>query len=238
MALDSTLKQEDALRIAETERNNRAQEANTRRGQDLVNARSAEANEINKQAARTQAIQTPDGGVMLVDKGTGLARSAVGLDGRPVRQPSAESLQRQRESTEVLGLLDQAEPIITQATGSRIGSLADQAAGAFGGSTPGAQAAAQLKVLEGRLIGLMPKMSGPQSDKDVQLYRDMAGQLGDPTVPAPQKQAALQTLRQLHQKYAQGSQGGPARVANDADYDRLPSGTPFVGPDGVLRRKP
>jgi hypothetical protein len=32
--------------------------------------------------------------------------------------------------------------------------------------------------------------------------------------------------------------GGPARVASDDDYARLPSGTVFVGPDGVERRKP
>jgi hypothetical protein len=32
--------------------------------------------------------------------------------------------------------------------------------------------------------------------------------------------------------------GAPAQVKSDADYDKLPSGTMFKGPDGVLRRKP
>jgi len=32
--------------------------------------------------------------------------------------------------------------------------------------------------------------------------------------------------------------GGVARVASDDDYARLPSGTVFIGPDGVERRKP
>ena len=32
--------------------------------------------------------------------------------------------------------------------------------------------------------------------------------------------------------------GGPARVSSDADYNNLPSGTEFIGPDGVTRRKP
>ncbi len=31
---------------------------------------------------------------------------------------------------------------------------------------------------------------------------------------------------------------GPARVQNDADFARLPSGATFIGPDGVTRRKP
>ena len=33
-------------------------------------------------------------------------------------------------------------------------------------------------------------------------------------------------------------EGGPARVTSDAEYDALPSGTVFVGPDGKTRRKP
>lgn len=32
--------------------------------------------------------------------------------------------------------------------------------------------------------------------------------------------------------------GQPVRIANDADFARLPSGATFVGPDGVTRRKP
>lgn len=32
--------------------------------------------------------------------------------------------------------------------------------------------------------------------------------------------------------------GGPSRVKSDADYDALPSGATFIGPDGKTRRKP
>ena len=35
-----------------------------------------------------------------------------------------------------------------------------------------------------------------------------------------------------------GESGAPAEVKSDADYDKLPSGATFRGPDGVLRRKP
>ena len=48
----------------------------------------------------------------------------------------------------------------------------------------------------------MPKMSGPQSDKDVLLYKEMAGRIGDPTVPASQKIAAMNSINQLQSKYA------------------------------------
>jgi hypothetical protein len=34
------------------------------------------------------------------------------------------------------------------------------------------------------------------------------------------------------------AQGGPVRISSDAEYEALPSGTTFVGPDGKTRRKP
>jgi hypothetical protein len=33
-------------------------------------------------------------------------------------------------------------------------------------------------------------------------------------------------------------EGKPKKIMGDADYERLPSGTQFIGPDGVLRVKP
>lgn len=36
----------------------------------------------------------------------------------------------------------------------------------------------------------------------------------------------------------QQPQAGPTRIQSDADFDRLPSGAQFIGPDGVLRKKP
>jgi hypothetical protein len=55
----------------------------------------------------------------------------------------------------------------------------------------------------------MPKMSGPQSDKDVLLYRQMAAQIGDANLPIATRRAALNTVRQIQQKYAAGSSSGP-----------------------------
>jgi hypothetical protein len=45
-------------------------------------------------------------------------------------------------------------------------------------------------------------MTGPQSDADVKLYKEMAGQIGDSTIPAAEKKAAMKTIRILNQKYA------------------------------------
>ena len=35
-----------------------------------------------------------------------------------------------------------------------------------------------------------------------------------------------------------GASGAPTKISGDADYDKLPSGAVFIGPDGVQRRKP
>ena len=109
------------------------------------------------------------------------------------------------DAKHVLAILDMADPLLKVATGSYAGAAADQVARAVGVSTKGAEAAAQLKSLQGALISKMPKMSGPQSDKDVQLYREMAGQIGDSTLPAPTRRAAMQTIRTLNEKYAGGA---------------------------------
>lgn len=72
----------------------------------------------------------------------------------------------------------------------------------------------------------MPKMSGPQSDKDVLLYKEMAGKLGDSTVPASQKRSAMQTLMDLQTRYAgikpevlnfDGSVKSASSILNQAD---------------------
>jgi uncharacterized protein (UPF0147 family) len=47
----------------------------------------------------------------------------------------------------------------------------------------------------------MPRMEGPQSDRDVELYSKAAGQIGDPNVPRDIKKAAVKTIRALQDKY-------------------------------------
>ena len=115
----------------------------------------------------------------------------------------------QKDAKEALQLIESAKKIIPQSTGSYAGAGADQVARFFGSSTNGDTAAAQLKALEGSLVSKMPKMSGPQSDKDVALYRQMAGEIGDPTIPQSRKLAALQVIEEIQQR----NSGVPAPAA-------------------------
>lgn len=183
----------------------------TMRGQNMTDARAREANDITKQGQRTQVVSDPERGVMLVDKGTGLMRPALGLDGKPV--PAESQVKREAAANRTLPLITEAEKLIDASTGSYIGAGIDQAAQAFGKATPGARASARLKVLEGQLMLSQPRMEGPQSDKDVQLYRQMAGQIGDPTVPAEIKREALKTIKTLQRRYAGLPDQEPAKSA-------------------------
>ena len=153
-------------------------------------------------------LQSTPTGIVAVPKnspGAGpiVSRPVVDGSGLPVggnRDTTAQ--QRATEAKEALALIQQAEDIIPKATGSYAGRGIDLAARAFGKTNEGANNAARLQALEGALVAKMPKMSGPQSDKDVQLYRQMAGQIGDPTLPAEAKMAALQTIKEIQQRYA------------------------------------
>ncbi len=112
----------------------------------------------------------------------------------------------------VMDTLDMAEPLIDIATGSATGAALDKTAAFFGKATDGAQATAQLKILQAGLMLNMPRMEGPQSDKDTQLYREAAGQLGDPTVPRDTKKAAVKTIRSIQSKYQENAGIAPAQV--------------------------
>ncbi|GEM_PF-1400682 len=142
-----------------------------------------------------------------------------------------EGVQQGKDTQDIFSILNEARPLMSKATGSILGTGIDRAVGAFGGTTEGAAATAQLKALQGALISKMPKMSGPQSDKDVQLYREMAGQIGDSTIPTAQRMAAMDTIERLNLKYL-------PQAADEAALSQVPSGSWFRAPDGSVRRKP
>jgi len=174
--------------------------ATTRRGQDLTDARARDTNEINRQGQRTQIVNDPNLGIVLVDKGAGTARTAVDASGKPI--PSENEAKRTFGAKNAIAVLDEADKLINGATGSYIGTGVDVGLQGFGIATGGAQNIARLKVLQANLMQSQPRMEGPQSDRDVQLYREAAGQIGDPTVPRQIKRAALEQIRQIHERYA------------------------------------
>jgi hypothetical protein len=82
-------------------------------------------------------------------------------------------------------------------TGSGIGAGVDSAMGFFGKSTESSRTATALETTAGWLQNNVPRMEGPQSDRDTILYREMAGQIGDRTIPVENRIESLKTLQTL-----------------------------------------
>lgn len=155
---------------------------------------------------RTEAVKTQAD----IERAAGTERAKAEVEADTKR--TADARQRQKDAQDTLNLLDQAEKILPNATGSAGGQFIDTAAASVGRSTEGAQATARLQTIAGQLTSKMPRMQGPQSDRDVQLYQQMAGDLANPRLPVETRKAAAQTIRELNQKYA----NGPAQAAPSA----------------------
>jgi hypothetical protein len=144
-----------------------------------------------------------------IDPRTGQSRpimaagAPVGAKGESKKAESAESAQ---------SIIELAKPLIEKSTGSYAGNAIDQLLQIAGISTSGADANAQLAVLQARLMTEQPRMEGPQSDRDVDLYRKAAGEIGDPNIPPSRKLAALKTISALNDRYRKkqpvGATGG------------------------------
>ncbi|MBJ8424576.1 hypothetical protein [Acinetobacter bereziniae] len=143
--------------------------------------------------------------------------------GYVIGQQKGSSLQNsQKEEAQrierVDAVLPMIEDLIPKSTNSYVGRGLDYLVRGFGGANNGDIVTDQLKTLSGQLVALMPKMSGPQSDKDVAMYKEMAGNLSDPTKNKESRLAALNTIRQLNEKYKNLNQQKSKVVQLDTSF--------------------
>ena len=87
--------------------------------------------------------------------------------------------------------------LIQKATGSGIGAGADWAAGLVGKATEGSIAIGALKPIYDKVLKMVPRFEGPQSDKDTASYNDAAGNLANPNTPKDTKMAAAKEILRL-----------------------------------------
>lgn len=214
--LDNLTSESNNIRTNQTSENNNIRTTDTSRYSTDVNAQTAQAKLTLEQARidfdqKKGTVQQfgdnvymvyPDGRAIQVETPTGIVSAT-----KSGTNQKEEAARLQRVDT----VLPEIEKLLPKATGSYGGMLFDQGARIFGKSTEGAQATAQLKALSGQLVALQPKMSGPQSDKDVAMYKEMAGNLADDTQPIATRMAALQTIRNLNEKYKSQNQGGSSQ---------------------------
>lgn len=92
------------------------------------------------------------------------------------------------------------------------------------GDTP--QVVAQKRANRQLAIQGFARMSGPKGAADIQAILD------EPLLPGVD--ATAQTPQQSGGKVS----AAPAKINSDAEFDALPSGATFIGPDGKTRKKP
>jgi hypothetical protein len=124
----------------------------------------------------------------------------------------------------VVNLLEEAKQYIDKATGSYIGAGMDILGNVVGYAPEGQKAIQQLKGIETQLVLNMPRLEGPQSNYDQQLYREAAGKIGDPTLPPEAKMAALETIQNINIKYGGAIAPTPQKPEQPKGKSALPSG--------------
>ena len=209
--LDNQTSVDNNIRTNQTSENNSIRTAETSRYSTDVNAQTA-ANKLSVEQAKIELEQKKgtvqqfgDGLYMVYPNGSAVPISSP--TGQPITKSNSAlkaTVEEERQRTQKVSVtLDEVDKLLDDATGSGIGRLVDGGARIFGVATPGDIATAKLGTLGGQLVALMPKMSGPQSDKDVEMYKQMAGKLDDPTIPVEIRKAALGTIRELNNKYSE-----------------------------------
>jgi hypothetical protein len=115
--------------------------------------------------------------------------------------------------------------LIDQSTGSYLGNLIDTAVNLFPVATPGAVANARLKPIADLVLKMVPRFEGPQSNYDVQAYKDAAGDLANPNLAPDVKKAAADTIVRLFRKYKNqfeyAGDGGAAAGGDVIDFNDL-----------------
>lgn len=155
-----------------------------------------------------------------------VAAAQVMAKGKVAQQ--LKQLDKSQKSIYALQTIDEAMAVLNsgEATGSVIGNVFDNLAAVIGVSTEGARATSQLKLLQATLMLQQPRMEGPQSDRDVILYRDAAAQIGDPNTPVPTRIEALKTLKRLHKKYAPKDIGDGTQTVSSSEPPPPPGFVP------------
>jgi len=134
--------------------------------------------------------------------------SAAATNAAKNQAEQAQALQqRHADARKTLSDLDEVDRLLPEATGGAFGKAIDAAAASVNHSTDSAKASAQLDILAGRLTSAVPRMQGPQSDRDVELYQKQAGDLANRNLPVATRQAAARELRRLQLKYLDNPYG-------------------------------
>lgn len=128
--------------------------------------------------------------------------------------------------SQILAKDDQGRDVLDKATGSYPGAALAAGKAFFGKSDESTQANADLAIYGGQLLNNVPRMEGPQSDADLISYKEQAGKIADPKVPAGDKRSALKVMDGLRAKYAylnEGDTSADPNVFNNVNPNNPPN---------------
>lgn len=193
--------------------NNLDSNTTSRANNTTTTAEAARGHDLTFQSANTKIEQTPNGFVVVNTAGPKGPTSTPVFDvrGAQVQQKDSPLWKAQQQYQKLTVNIADAKRLIPLATGSGAGALVDKGLGFTGIGTGGADAAGQLEVIGGWMTSNVPRMEGPQSDKDTEQYKQMAAQVGNRTVPASVRLKALETLEKIQNDYKHMNQGPAAK---------------------------
>lgn len=112
---------------------------------------------------------------------------------------------KQITAPQINELINLARKELPKATSGLAEKVVSGTAATLGISTEMDKADRKLEIIGGRLNSFVPRFEGPQSDKDVALYKQMAGNVANKNIPYKSRLAALDTIEQLNEKYKKTS---------------------------------
>lgn len=198
----------------------------------MVDQRQRETNDINREASQSQIVEGPNG-FQVVNKATTLARPVSSASGQPVIGKDSPTAKNANMARGMLGQIKFGEDLLkSDPTGSKLGAVFDSAIGAVGLSTAGGDVAQKLETLGGWMTSNVPRLEGPQGQKDAELYANMAGNIGDRSIPIDRRLASLSAVKKLMERYDNMPGTQPARIVSPAPP------APGMGPTLAAPRQP
>lgn len=195
-------------------------------GEQLSAAVQQRGQNMQFQTDNTSLQQTP-GGFTTVNKAANTSTPVLNPNGTQVLPAASAVFKNEQSFADMQQTAQMARDILTGSpspTHSTFGTGLDATGRFVGIATAAADNAAKLDALSGRLTSFIPRMEGSQSDADVKLYAQQAGNVGDSSLPLSVRLSALDAVMQLQKKYASLNGG----------LGQTPLGTqPVVAPSAI-----
>jgi hypothetical protein len=201
-----------------------------RRGQNMSDGRAREFNNIQREAAQSQVVETPQG-YAVINKGAADARPVRMDTGQPVLGKDSSAAKNAAMARNMTDVIPYARTLLKSGpTASGAGAQADKIAGYIGMPLKSKDVAGQLETLGGWMTSNVPRFEGPQGVQDVVIYQQMAGTVGDRTKSISERLDALDTVQKLMENYSGAAGTAPATTIPPRPAVPQRGTTPSVAP--------